>query len=93
MSIVTPWEVAIKTGMGKLTFPRDVDIASLLEHDAFTLLPISLHHVAAIRALPPHHRDPFDRMLIAQAQVEGFAIVTADRRFLEYDVAVVDAEN
>ena len=91
VSIVTPWEVSIKAGLGKLTIPGDADIAASLERNAFTLLPVSLQHAAAVRHLPRHHRDPFDLMLIAQAQVEGLAIVTGNPRFLEYDVAVIDA--
>lgn len=91
VSIVTPWEASIKAGLGKLTVPGDADIGASLERNGFTLLPVSLQHAAAVRHLPRHHRDPFDRMLVAQAQVEGLAIVTSDPRFLQYDVAVIDA--
>lgn len=91
LSVVSPWEATIKQALGKLDFPQDAEIADSLARNGFTLLPVSLQHVTNLRLLPPHHRDPFDRLLIAQAQVEGLAIVTADRRFLDYDVAVIDA--
>ena len=80
------WEIAIKTGLGKLTTIDDPAGAAAEDH---VLLPIVLPHIGAIRALPLHHRDPFDRMLIAQARAEGLTILTADRRFAAYDVAVV----
>ena len=85
VSAVTAWEVAIKRAVGRLRFP-DVD-RELLSSLRFAELPISLDHAAEAGRLPPHHRDPFDRMLIAQARVDGLVVVSADRSFEPYEVA------
>ncbi len=93
VSIASAWEIAIKTGIGRLEldgspeeiFPTEIDRANL------QLLPISLDHALAVRTLPHHHRDPFDRLLISQARAEGLTLVTADRVFSAYDVATMDA--
>ena len=69
VSVVNAWEIAIKVSMGKLRMTHS--FADLTEHYGFPILPILLPHTMALRSLPLHHRDPFDRMLIAQAQVEG----------------------
>jgi PIN domain nuclease of toxin-antitoxin system len=84
VSIVSPWEIAIKKSLGKLRAPDDLQVQ--LDEKRFELLPISLRHT---ESLPRHHGDPFDRMLIAQARVEGLSIVTADPSFAGYDVTVV----
>jgi PIN domain nuclease of toxin-antitoxin system len=89
VSIASAWEIAIKTSIGKLRPPED--FADAAEREGFTLLPIVVEHTRAVRDLPLHHRDPFDRMLVAQAQVEGLVLVTRDRRLMEYDVRVMDA--
>jgi PIN domain nuclease of toxin-antitoxin system len=89
VSPVSAWEVAIKRAKGKLAGPGD--LAAEIEHAAFIPLPITIAHSLAAGALPPHHGDPFDRMLIAQAQVEGLTIVTRDARFREYGVSVLQA--
>lgn len=60
-----------------------------LSSNRMQLLPIQLHHVLAVACLPHHHRDPFDRVLIAQAQQEGLTIITADKVFQQYDVALL----
>ena len=86
-SIASIWEVSIKCALGKLMAPDPLTAA--LEEAGLTLLPITPRHAEAVRHLPHHHGDPFDRMLIAQAQVEGLTLLTADRRFAAYDVAVV----
>ena len=88
-SPVTPWELGIKRALGKLAFP--FDLASALADSGFTELPISSEHAMVAAGLPPHHRDPFNRMLIAQAQVEDLMFVTADRNAGSYDVEVLDA--
>jgi len=88
VSIATCWEIAIKFGRGKLTLGEPtrpyLDRAIALNH--FELLPISLDHVTAVEGLPPHHKDPFDRLLIAQAMVEGLPILSADAAFDAYPV-------
>jgi PIN domain nuclease of toxin-antitoxin system len=87
LSAALVWEVAIKRALGKLEVP-DGFVASLLEY-AFEPLPITLEHAEAVEHLPHHHGDPFDRMLIAQAQTEGATIVSRDPRFARYGVPVV----
>lgn len=87
VSAVSAWEIAIKEAKGRLHLPAPLDQA--IDHYGFIRLAVDLHHVEALRSLPPHHADPFDRMLVAQAQVEGLVLVTADRDFEKYDVPVV----
>lgn len=89
VSIVSPWEMAIAKSRGKMNPPDD--LAMQMERRRFTLLPILLRHTQAIGSLAHHHRDPFDRMLIAQAQVEGLTIVTSDRQLREYPVSLLPA--
>lgn len=89
VSIASAWEVAIKTSIGKLRPPEDFADAAVEE--GFTLLPIDVEHTRAVRDLPFHHRDPFDRMLVAQALVEGLTLVTRDRRLAEYGVRLMAA--
>ena len=87
VSIVSPWEIAIKKSLGKLRAPDDLQVQ--LNEKGFELLQVSLRHTESLESLPRHHGDPFDRMLIAQARVEGLPIVTADPSFAGYDVTVV----
>lgn len=87
VSVASAWEAAIKIGTGKLTVRTGFEEA--VERNSFQKLLISFAHAAAAGALPRHHRDPFDRMLIAQARVEGLVIVTHDRQFASYTVPVV----
>lgn len=89
VSHVSLWEVAIKAGLGKLQIPGDLD--DQLEALSMATLPLERSHIAAYRELPLLHRDPFDRMLIAQAKVENLILVTRDRRFADYDVTVLPA--
>ena len=89
VSIVSPWEMAIAKARGKMDPPDDLEMQ--LKQQRFTLLPILLRHTQAIGAMPHHHRDPFDRMLIAQAQVDGLTIVTSDRKLREYPVSLLPA--
>lgn len=89
VSAASAWEIAIKQALGKLRTTRDPSRAVL---DAgFSALPVSFEHAAAVRSLRPHHRDPFDRLIIAAARVEGLAILTSDERFKPYDIPLVDA--
>lgn len=87
VSTASAWEMSLKAKLGKLDCPDDLD-AQLVRH-RFTVVPIHIDHALRYRLLPLHHRDPFDRMLVAQAQVEGLAILSADPSFNAYDVEVV----
>jgi PIN domain nuclease of toxin-antitoxin system len=87
VSIISPWEIAIKKSLGKLRAPDD--LGPQLAAKRFEILPISLPHIEALETLPYHHRDPFDRLLVAQAQVERLSIVTADSQFEDYDVSTI----
>ncbi|OAH14138.1 type II toxin-antitoxin system VapC family toxin [Streptomyces jeddahensis] len=89
LSAVSPWEVAIKLSIGKLPGPSD--LAERLRDSHFKPLVITAAHGARAGQLPPHHRDPFDRMLIAQAQTEGLTIVTRDSWIPKYDVQTLRA--
>jgi PIN domain nuclease of toxin-antitoxin system len=89
VSVATVWEMALKSALGKLDVPSD--IGGWIERSAFSPLPIEIDHAVASAALPRHHRDPFDRMLVAQAQLEGLTLVTGDSRIARYDVATLDA--
>jgi len=89
VSVATLWELAIKHSLGKLKV--DVDLREHVREQRFEELPITADHAAAVRDLPPHHRDPFDRMLVAQARCEGLTLVTHDRAMTAYDVPIVIA--
>jgi PIN domain nuclease of toxin-antitoxin system len=89
VSAASVWEIAIKRALGKLTAPDD--LGPVLAAVSFSPLPISLEHASLAGSLPPHHRDPFDRMLIAQAQLESLTIVTRDVRFARYGVQLLVA--
>lgn len=93
LSVVSPWELVIKSALGKLVLHRTVeDICRELEREfAAQSLAVTLAHVLEVGRLAPHHGDPFDRLLIAQARVEGLTIVTRDHVFAEYGVALVKA--
>lgn len=84
VSAVSGWEIAIKRALGKLEAPDGLDAA--VSEKGFTHLSIAFAHGERAGALPPHHRDPFDRMLIAQAQIEGLELVSADARVSLYVV-------
>jgi PIN domain nuclease of toxin-antitoxin system len=93
LSAVVPWEIAIKWRSGKLRLPQHPrDWVARLAREFGTLpVPVTQAHTVAVADLPDHHRDPFDRLLIAQALVERCAVVTADDVFARYGVAVVPA--
>jgi PIN domain nuclease of toxin-antitoxin system len=85
--------LVIKSVLGKLVLHRTVDdICRELEREfAVQSLPVTLAHVLEVGRLEPHHGDPFDRLLIAQAKVEGLAVVTRDRIFADYGIPIVEA--
>lgn len=87
VSAVTLWEVAIKCAIGKLEV--DGPMIDQLTENGFGPLPISWEHAQRAGALPPHHRDPFDRMLVAQAQAESLTLVTRDPAFDAYEVELL----
>jgi PIN domain nuclease of toxin-antitoxin system len=87
VSIASLWEIAIKSGLGKLQAPDD--LPERIEQLGFELLAVTPEHAWHVRSLPLHHRDPFDRLLIAQAQLERLPIVAADPAFGDYDVTVL----
>jgi PIN domain nuclease of toxin-antitoxin system len=89
VSAASAWEISIKKALGKLSAPDD--IVEQIRANDFSSLPIDMNHALAAGHLPRHHEDPFDRMLIAQAQIERLTIVTRDKRFTDYDVAVMPA--
>jgi PIN domain nuclease of toxin-antitoxin system len=93
LSAASAWEIAIKHSLGRLRLPMDPAEYVPSRMAATGTSPLSIHHSHALRVsqLPPHHRDPFDRMLIAQAQVEGLPILTADPQFAAYAVEVLRA--
>lgn len=96
VSVVTAWELCVKTAIGKLELPRfaavlatDNSFRAFLERARIELLPIELSHVFQTKQLPLHHRDPFDRLLIAQAIVENLTLVSSDRTFVAYGVSLL----
>lgn len=91
VSAASIWEISIKRSKGLLEVPDDLE--ALVEDEGFTKLPISLFHAQQAGALLEIHRDPFDRMLIAQTQAEGLELVTADGIIPQYGVKVVSARN
>lgn len=93
LSAASAWEIAIKHSIGRLHLPMEPTeyVRSRLEQSRTLPLAISHEHALRVAKLPLHHRDPFDRLLIAQAQIERLAIMTADRQFSAYDVEVVEA--
>lgn len=89
VSAASIWEIAIKQSLGKLEAPDDLEKA--VEDEHFIGLPISLFHAEAAGKLPKLHQDPFDRVLIAQAQAEGLILLTADQNIPGYGIRVLDA--
>lgn len=89
VSAVSAWEIEIKRASGKLDAPRD--LPRRIKEARFVPLPITVEHAVAAGKLSLHHRDPFDRMLIAQARLEGLTIVTRDPSFGPYAVATLAA--
>ncbi|MCY4376427.1 MAG: type II toxin-antitoxin system VapC family toxin [Spirochaetaceae bacterium] len=87
VSSISMWEISIKRSLGKLKAPED--LLSTVEASGFRELPVTFVHADQAGGLPPHHRDPFDRMLVAQAQVEGLTIVTHDSVIAKYGVRIL----
>lgn len=89
VSAASAWEIAIKRGLGKLFAPDD--LASAIEACGFRSLSVTFAHALETERLPLHHRDPFDRMLIAQARLEGAMLVSRDPVMLVYGAMVISA--
>lgn len=89
VSAVSGWEIGVERAKGRLTAPDN--LASMVEARRFRHLHLTFRHAERAANLPPHHRDPFDRMLVAQAQAEGLTLVTRDPRIPLYDVATMPA--
>lgn len=89
ISSITVAEIEIKKALGKLEAPRE--LLTLLDETGFALLPLTGEHAQTLRDLAPHHSDPFDRMLVAQAIVERVPLATADARLAAYEVQLISA--
>jgi PIN domain nuclease of toxin-antitoxin system len=90
VSAASVWEMAIKASLGRLRLPAPVD-AYMAEKiaEGYQMAPVTWAHTAAVQQLPLHHRDPFDRLLVAHARAERYRLVTRDRVFRKYGVDVV----
>lgn len=91
LSLVSAWEMSIKSGLGKLTLTQPIEpfVRDQAQRNQFEILPITLGHIAAVERLPLHHRDPFDRLLIAQSMTEGLPIISADHIFSQYPITLI----
>ncbi len=91
LSAATAWEIAIKAAKGRLELPEPADryVSSRLTYYHFTPLPIELSHALEVYNLPPHHNDPFDRLLVAQAMLERVPILSADAALAAYEVETI----
>ena len=87
VSMASAWEIGIKTSLGKLHIAEPVE--QQIAASDFEPLSIEFRHIEKVASLPLHHRDPFDRMLVAQSLVEGLTLVTADRRLQSYPIPVL----
>lgn len=87
VSAATVWEVAIKTALGKLEVPEA--LWATVRAAGVRPLAVTWAHAEAVASLPPHHGDPFDRLLVAQARAEGMTLVSLDRQIARYDVALL----
>lgn len=87
VSVVSAWEISVKRNIGKLSLRSTIQ--ECFEKSGFTVLNITLHHIFTLDTLPNHHKDPFDRMLIAQTHVEHLTLVTDDAKIKKYDVKIL----
>ena len=93
LSAASTWEIAIKHGIGRLTLPESPSdcVARLMSSTGVIPLPIYHRHTLHVSTLPAHHADPFDRLLVAQAQIEDLPLLTADRMLGKYDIETIEA--
>ena len=87
ISSATVWEISIKSGLGKLEIPDN--FTDILLQEGFSELPVSWEHAAKVKHLPFHHKDPFDRLIIAQTIIEDFKLLTVDNIIPEYEVKIL----
>lgn len=87
VSAASVWEAAIKSSLGKLRLPASIEAG--VAESGFEKMPVTFSHAVGVADLPFHHRDPFDRLLIAQAQVESLVLVTRDREFEAYPIEIL----
>jgi PIN domain nuclease of toxin-antitoxin system len=95
VSAASIWEIAIKSSLGRLRLRGAFEdwTGDALRARGFATLSVTVDHAVAVAGLPPHHQDPFDRLLIAQGRTENLTILTADAAFDDYDVPVLDARD
>ena len=91
LSVVSIWEIAIKAAKGKLILPEEPApyLASRMDLYRIVPLPVEMNHALHVYTLPTHHADPFDRLLVAQSQIESLALVSKDEEIRRYDVEVI----
>lgn len=89
VSAISGWEIAVKRAKGRMTAPDH--LSEMIEERGFNHLPLTFHHAEQAGLLPMHHRDPFDRLLVAQAQAEGLVLVTRDARIPRYGIRTLTA--
>jgi PIN domain nuclease of toxin-antitoxin system len=91
LSAATAWEIAIKTARGHLTLPEDPTryFSNRMSLHGFQALPVQIHHAVQVYKLPMHHADPFDRLLIAQSQIESMPLISVDADIRKYEVEVI----
>jgi PIN domain nuclease of toxin-antitoxin system len=89
VSVVSVWEIAIKKALGKLEAPKN--LKEMVVDSGFALMPVDYEHAWQVKDLPPHHRDPFDRLLISIAKTESLTLVTRDSWLKAYNVPVLEA--
>ena len=91
LSVASVWEMQIKVMLGKLTVHRPLKqiIADQIQQNGLEVLPVDLEHVLRLDALPPLHKDPFDRLLVAQALAEGWDLISHDPAIMQYSVKVI----
>ncbi len=91
LSVVSAWEIIIKVGTGKLSLsePPEIYIPTRIASNQFEVLPVQISHILEINSLPSLHKDPFDRLLIAQSLVENFPLITVDSAIAQYPVQTI----
>lgn len=91
LSAASAWEITIKTARGRLTLPEDPTryVSNRLSLHGFQALPVQIHHAVQVYKLPLHHADPFDRLLIAQSQIESMSLISVDLEIRKYEVEVI----
>ena len=89
ISVATIWEMTIKAGRKKLKIPNNIEY--VIKSAGFNILPIQLDHILRIKSLPAYHSDPFDRILIAQSQVENLTFITSDQKIWKYKLNILKA--